>query len=469
MLKSKVLILFGVGLNFLNAFAFDVFTEDVVVESAIMHFPKVYVAEEKVRVAEAKFKEAKGEFDTSLNVKNRQFVSGYYEDTGYLESRLVKPLPLLNSKIYGGYTRSYNGDYPEINQYFNTRSEGRAMFGFEFSLLRGFLINEKNAIRDIAKLDVNVAKYNNQLMQAQVKADSRKAYWKYFYVKQILQLYEDVLEVALKRQKALEIQVKNGDKPAIVLEENRRVILRRQSLIENVKREMLNNVVGLTMYFRLADGEPYTPELVLLKPLKDVELFSSQKPPIIKHNLEDILTNRLDIKISQILVNQNNIRLKLAKNDILPTVDLAVETSQDYGTGAVQKAQRLNKIAVNVTIPIENKKQMGKYGKAKAEKKVIQQELKLLKDYVANEVKMVANRIKEMEQIYQNTQEEIAIAKKLLNAENIRFENGDSDFFMVNAREQDLLAVEEYNIRSKLALAEMLVEYQFITKDSLDF
>jgi outer membrane protein TolC len=452
-----------------NAFSFDVLNENIVVDSAMMHYPKVYISQQKVQIAEAKFKEARGGFDTTLNVKNRQFASGYYEDTGYLQSTISKPLPLLNAKVYGGYTRSYNGDYPEINQYYNTRSEGRAIFGFEVSLLRGFLTNERNAIRDISKLDINIAKHSNNLMQAQVKADARKAYWRYFYLTKIVKLYEHGLDVAMKRQNALEIQVKNGDKAEIVLAENRRVVLRRQTLIENVKREMLNNVVNLTMFLRLSDGELYTTELVLSKKIKEQEFFSKEKPPIIKHNFDDNLTHRLDIKISEILIKQNNIKLKLAKNDILPTVDLAVETSKDYGTGVIQKEHRLNKVSVNVTVPLENRKQIGKYSSVKAEQSVIKNEIRLLKDYVTNEIKMVVNRIKETEQVFENTQEEIMLAKKLLDAENIRFENGDSDFFMVNAREQDLLNVEEFNIRNKLLLTEMLIEYQFITKDSVDW
>lgn len=452
-----------------NAFAFDVLTEEFVVDSANTYFPKIYIAEEKVRQAEAKFKQARGEFDTSLDIKNRHFTSGYYDDRGYFESRISKPINFLNGNVYGGYTRSYNGDYPELNRYFSTQSNGRAMFGFEFSLLRGFLVNERNAIRKIAKIDVQIANYSNNLMQAQVKADARKAYWKYFYSREVLSLYEEMLEVASKRQKALEIQVKNGDKPAIILEENKRVIIRRQSLIQNVKREMLNNAVGLSLYLRLADGERYAPKLILEKQIKSEELISSSKPLILKHDLDDILSSRLDVVISQNLLKQNNVRLKLAKNNILPTVDLAIETSKDYGTGQIEKEQRLNKIAVNVKVPFENRKQRGKYGAMKAENAIAQQELALLKNYIQNEVETIANRINEMQEVYRNTQVEIEIAKKLLDAEKVRFQNGDSDFFIVNAREQDLFSVQEYNIRNKLALTEMLIEYQFATKDSLAF
>ena len=152
MRRSKVLAFFFL-LDCANVFAFDLLTEDIVVDSAINYYPKIYIAEEKVHASEAKLREARGEFDTSLNVKNRQFTSGYYDGNGYLESRITKPLPFMNAKIYGGYMRSYNGDYPEVVPYYSTRSDGRAMFGVEFSLLRGFLINEKNVIRDIAKLD----------------------------------------------------------------------------------------------------------------------------------------------------------------------------------------------------------------------------------------------------------------------------------------------------------------------------
>ena len=64
-------------------------------------------------------------------------------------------------------------------------------------------------------------------------------------------------------------------------------------------------------------------------------------------------------------------------------------------------------------------------------------------------------------------QEEVEIAKKLLKAENIRFKNGDSDFFILNAREQDFLNAQENCYKLKLALIEISIEYAFMTKNSL--
>jgi hypothetical protein len=59
------------------------------------------------------------------------------------------------------------------------------------------------------------------------------------------------------------------------------------------------------------------------------------------------------------------------------------------------------------------------------------------------------------------------ILEKLLKAENIRFRNGASDFFMLNVREQDLFATQDYFYKSQLALTELLIEYQFMTKDTV--
>lgn len=445
--------------------AFEV-SERSVVQSAIIHYPKIYISEEKIRVAQSKLEEATGEFDTKLNIKQRQFVTGYYEDQGYLESKLTKPLPLANASVYTGYSRSQNGNYPEINQYYNTKRDGRAMFGFEFSLLRGFLINERDVLNKLAVMDVKISEYNNLLAIAQIKTDARKAYWKYFYTKKILDLYEEILQIAVKRHEALTKQVKMGDKAAIVLEENQRIILRRKSLVQNIKRELLNSAVYLSLYFRDSNGDMYDPNVIVESKINDLE-FIEQQSESMPPKIDDILQNRLDVKIAEIMLNQHNVRIKSAKNDILPTLDLSFETSKDFGSGNYTKDSTSNKVALNVTIPIENNKQRGKYNKAKSDAKIIQKDLKLLKDSISNEVKMIQNKIHELRQIVANTKDEINISKKLVNAENTRFQNGDSDFFMLNAREQDLLYALEYGIRNKLGLTEVLIEYNFITQDAL--
>lgn len=445
-----------------------VLNEEIVINSAIEHYPKIYINEEKIRIAEAKLIEARGAFDTKLNIKDKRFLSGYYENQEYVDGKIIKPLEFFNSKIYTGYLQSKNGIYPEYNQYYSTNSNGRMMFGFELSLLRGFLINEQNAIKNIANLDVKITSYNNILMLNQIKADARKSYWKFFYIKKIYKIYQEMLDIAIERQKALEIQVKKGDKPAIFLKENQRAILRRQSMLMSIQREMLNSAVNLSMYLRDKNSEMYDAEYILSmniqEDLNDIDLLKNHN---LKKDIDNVLQNRLDIKITEILLKQGNIKMKLAKNDIMPSVDLSFETYKDYGIGSAQKNIRSNKVSLDVTIPIENKKQQGKYDKTRSDIKIITYDLKLLKDSIQNEVKLLFNRVKEIEQIAENAKQEIVLSKKLLDAENIRFKNGDSDFFMVNAREQDFLGIQEYSLRNKLALLELSIEYNFVTKDSL--
>ena len=99
---------------------------------------------------------------------------------------------------------------------------------------------------------------------------------------------------------------------------------------------------------------------------------------------------------------------------------------------------------------------------------MVEAELRLLKDSILNEIKSIFNRVNEVKNIIKNAEEEITLTKRLLEVENIRFKSGDSDFFMINAREQDLLSITEYKERNKLALAEIITEYNFATKDSIE-
>ena len=448
-----------------NSFA-EVLTEDMVVESARRNHPKIFINEEKIRTAQAQLQEAQGEFDTKLETNYKQFTSGYYDGRGYLESKIVKPLPLANAKVYTGYTKSSGGIYPEMNQYFSTKSDGRAMFGFEFSLLRGFLINEQASLKKMAKIDVEISKNSQKLMEQQIIADARKSFWKYIYTKKILNLHKEMLEISLNRNESLEIQVKKGDKAPIILDENRRIILRRQSTLDSMQRELLNSAVSLSMYLRGENQEPV--EIETIVSAKNSEIEPTHAIPKNYHrDIQHAKERRLDIKIAKSLLKQQDIQMKVSKNQRLPVVDVGFETSQDYGVGAIEKDQMLHKVKVNVSIPLENNKQDGKFQKNSAQLRASKRELQLLENSIANEILATHNRIFELDSIHKNAKEEVEIAKKLLKAENIRFKNGDSDFFMLNAREQDLLNAQEYCYKLKLALVEISIEYEFMTKNSL--
>ena len=456
-------IIFTLLLGF-NSLA-DVLTEDIVIDSARKNHPKIFINEEKIRTANAKLQEAQGEFDTKFEANYKQFTSGYYDDRGYLESRITKPLPLANAKVYTGYTRS-NGQYPELNQYFSTKSDGRAIFGFEFSLLRGFLINEQASLKKIANIDVDISRYASQLMEQQIITDARKAFWKYIYAKKIAQLHQQMLDIAINRRDSLEIQVKKGEKAPIILDENRRVILKRQSGIETMQREVLNSAVNLSMYLRNENQEPVEIESITSAKTSEIDPTHSV-PPHHQLDIRHAKERRLDIHIAKALLKQQDIQMKVSKNQRLPVVDVGFESSKDYGTGAIEKNNTLHKVKLNISIPLENNKQIGKFEGNTTKSRIIKKELQLLENSISSEILATYNRLSELDAIYKNAQEEAEIAKKLLKAENTLFKNGDSDFFMLNAREQDLLNAQENCHKIKLAMVEISIEYEFMTKTSL--
>ena len=450
----------------IHCLAHEILTEEIIVNSARKNHPKIFINEEKIRTAQAKLQEAEGEFDTKLETNYKQFTSGYYDGRGYFESKIVKPLPLANAKVYTGYMKSNGGIYPELNQYFSTKSDGRAMFGFEFSLLRGFLINEQASLKKIANIDIEISNNSQKLMEQQIIADARKAFWKYIYTKKILNLHKEMLEISLNRNASLEIQVKKGDKAPIIIDENRRIVLRRQSILNSTQRELSNSAVELSMYLRGENQEPVEIESIMNAKNSEIEPMHAV-PSNYNEDINQAKAHRIDIKIAKALLKQQDIQMKVSKNQRLPVVDVGFETSQDYGNGVIEKDQMLHKVKLNISIPLENNKQSGKFQKNSAQLRASKRELQLLENSISNEILATYNRIFELDSIHKNAKEEVEIAKKLLKAENIRFKNGDSDFFILNAREQDFLNAQENCYKLKLALIEISIEYAFMTKNSL--
>ncbi len=442
-----------------------VLDEGSVVESALRFYPKIFMAEQKVRQSEAKQEQAGGAFDAKLSANWQGITSGYYKDRAYFNTKIVKPFPVANLQLYGGYLQSINGDYPDWLAYQNTKSEGRALVGMEASLLRNFLINEQQADMQLAHLDVAIAHYSQQLMEKQVVADARKAFWKFTIAYRIQAVYQDLLDRALARYTFLSKQVAQGDKPAIVLIENNKSILRRRSQLATAKRDSRLAALYLGLFYRDQEGNPISIDTLLRTPC--VTPNFDIKMPRVTQDIHIAQERRLDGMILKTLIQKSRVSIDLGKNDFLPDLNLKMEWASDYGTGSFTKDDPSGKMTLQFSVPIENQKGRGKVFKAQSEKSMIEAEYGFLKTMIGNDLFAIANRMQEASILYANATEEVANGITLVKAEKTRFEQGDSDLFLLNMREQDLATTQEYWLKSQLMLKECDIEYRFAAYDTL--
>lgn len=129
---------------------------------------------------------------------------------------------------------------------------------------------------------------------------------------------------------------------------------------------------------------------------------------------------------------------KLARNNMLPLLDVQAEVSQDLGQQQLVREQTESKLKLNLSIPLQQREAQGKIASTRAMQRMLEHERNILQQQLTIELQRIFNDINIGEELMAITLEEMQIAKQLLKAEKSRFADGASDFFLLNIREETL-------------------------------
>lgn len=431
--------------------------EEDVRKSVLTHFPSVLSAIEAVDQRAYERQSALGKFDAKIKYETTSRTEGYY-DGQYGKASIEKPLYYSNAKVYGQYRKS-EGDFPIYENQLITRNDGETALGISVSLLRDSWIDAKRTTLNNAELDILNQEQQQYYVIQSVLQKSFKQYWAWIYNHKLKDEYASLFELANKRQAAIKTRIKNGDLPEIYITENLQYILQRQNQVIEAERDLAIQKQNLALYVRDTDGQvssfnqytiPETLDYSDYQPIdytNDLTLLIDISPYIFD----------LDIQLKQI---QNEI--SLYKNQNLPAVDLSYEYSQDAGQGS-QTLQDESKIMLSISTPIERREQGGKINALESKKRQLELKRTLFIDQLKQELIILAERISAAEKTVKNSRLEIEAAQKMLAAEQSRFQNGDSDFFLLNIREQNLAKARIDNLKYKLDLKKSHIDYDALT------
>lgn len=157
---------------------------------------------------------------------------------------------------------------------------------------------------------------------------------------------------------------------------------------------------------------------------------------------------------------------RLKKESLKPTVQIKYNAlSSDLGNGVIADYSYENyKWGVNVSYPIFTRKERASIDLA--EVKLEQNKAKLENKTAQIEYKMEAtyNELKNMNVQLQLQNESVDMYQQLLSAEMILFDIGESSMFVVNTRDQNLIAAQIKYLEAyyQLKMTEVLMGYQLM-------
>lgn len=442
---STLLVLALFNIVQLDSVYADVLTLDKVLDSAKTHTPLIMEAQANQRIARADELSAAGVFDLTATQENYGRFTGFW-DGRITDTQLTKRYPAFNSRVYASY-RISSGEFPIYEDILFTNSFGELKVGVIFSLLQDRDFDRDRFRLLSTRLATDRAGLDAQLTKVQVQFQAMTIFKEWLAAGMALNAYQQLLNLAQSRQQGFERRVAEGDLASIFLNENQQNILKRETLTNEAERVFQNAGNRLSFYYRDTHGQPLTAD-------------ADQLPGTFPQRNELILTD-LNGDILNALANRPEVRmldnerqlaqaeLRQGENLRKPKLDLSIETSRDFGNGSITREGTDVIVAMNFRLPFARTEARGRISAAQAKLDRLTFKQQRVNEQLQIEINNIANDIQAARDYVRITAAEVEQARIMENAERKRFDNGASDFFLLNIREENSADAEVRHIQAE--------------------
>ncbi len=447
--------------------ALDALTLEEVLDSARSHFPMLQVMRLEREARAGKVLSTDGAFDLKIGAKAHLQPLSFYENYS-AGGGLEQPTTLWGTRLYADY-RYGTGKFPSYDGGRLTDQSGEVRAGAEIPLLRGGAIDQARADRRDAALTLERLDPELQLERVQVERDAGVAFWDWLAAGRLIDIARALLDAAEARQTQIEGRVKRGGEAEINLVDNQRLVIERRVLLRGAQRDFNQAALRLSLFLRDPDGAPMVPG-----PDRLPKAFPEERRPdrrAFEDDLADARENHPILREFDVRRQQLELEVKVARNEMLPNVDLVLEGSQDFGDpepgidqrGVLSSAPRSDaevKALIRFELPVQRRKARGRLAVAEARLAQLERRAQFQKERVVAEA---AQAIEALEAAYEQTfqaRENLRLAERLRTAEERKLKLGLSNLINVNIREVQAATAARQLVQAQQSYFRALADYE---------
>ena len=337
---------------------------------------------------------------------------------------------------------------------FNNGNNQVLLGGF-IPLLRGLITNPENA--ELERSNLADPKADNQI--AQTRQDlffaAASEYWDWTAAVKMADVQKRALKVAEDRFKQVEQRAKAGAAaPLDAVEANQEVQRRRESLIA-ATRAVEQEQYKLSMFLWERDS-PVTPsaERAWNFPIP----LDTPSPEVVKADKLVARSTRPEVREVEIEAKLNNIDLALAKNNLLPSLDLEATPARSPEKFVLGLGYRFG---AEVRIPFLQRRSRGEVMEAqgKADRFVLVQ--KYREQQVLVDVDNALSALERAKERIAAAGQSLQLARTLEEGERFRFSVGATSVLFVNLRERNAVDSEANLLRAQADYQKAQAFYQW--------
>lgn len=399
--------------------------------------PSLAAADASLEAKEAASIGARSAFDPTWSV-GTEVLDGYYAWNRQHATVTVEtaPGPVLDV----GWRRGV-GYFADYEGYKETLSQGEF---FAEVKLPVFTLGRTKAWtqRQIADLSVDRAALGALEARRQGRRSAAKAYWSWVGSVWTLELEQDMLSRARRRQGGLTRQVEAGQRAEVERLDNERALVVREGQVAEAQGAAEAAAEQLSVWYRSEEGVTTAPTAdrapslwTLGAELDDQTRWTCAAP-----------LDRPDLASRRLAVEQADLEMARARRARLPDLYLSGGLSQDYGDGPDSLQPLRSFFGVELSGSTTWRDRRSAAAKATAERSVATGDEQMARDTALAEVRALEHRLARAAEAVQRRLRAQELAEELLALESRRLELGQGNLL-------DLLQREQWTLDSARALA----------------
>jgi outer membrane protein TolC len=404
--------------------------------------------------AAAELQEARGGFDPQLSSGYEYKTQAGGDKINVLRTGVDVPLNLpLSPSVTADYRRGLGSS---IDPSVKTTFDGETSFGLAFEPLDAFFLDKKQATLSKARLEPRRADALQAGARNDLLLEATRAYLKWVEAQRKLAISRDLLDLAMRRRVLVTRQAETGEAAAIDSTEAKLAVASRREEVAADEQAFRGAGVKVATFLWTAEGRPasfaFAPPPSV--PIPDAEVATSERATQVALDRRPEL-RELDVKLQQTRIQQ-----RLARERLRPNLKLKAQVvSYENGPADVTDV----KVGFEIRQPL-----FFRGARSEAEEvRIDAQEVSLKRDETRRKVRADVEAalidLRQARRRVDAAEEQVSLARRLAEAEQRRFEIGESTLFLVNQREQGFAKARKALATARVDLARAYATYRWAT------
>ncbi len=410
-------------------------------------------------VARGKILKALGAFEPTLvnDMELERFISSSSpgkgtQTVGFNDTFLDMRHPSGLKGIAGVRQSIGEATIPDLG--FNNSNQ-QLLLGGSLPLLRGLMVNPENAELQRSgladpKADIQITETRQNLFLA-----AATQYWDWVATWKLADVQKRALKIAEDRMGQIEQRAKAGATAPLDVVEAQQEVQRRREILIGAQRAVEQEQYKLSLFLWDSQGPVVpaadrVPDLPKPLPLPTAEIVQADKV--------NARARRPEVREVQIDAQMNNIDLELAKNNLLPSLDLEAAPARAPEKFVLGLGYRFG---AEFKMPFLQRRSRGEVLEAqgKADKFVLVQRFR--EQQVVVDVDNALSAIERAKQRITASFQALQLARTLEEGERFRLSLGATSVLFVNLRERNAVDAENQWIRAQADYQKALAQYQW--------